>query len=78
VAKSWNLANGGVAESREQKHVVPGVKCLKGLNNHGKILIVFVDPFPKIYFLITGYIKVQMFEPFQDRNPHFFGTVSLS
>ena len=24
------------------------------------------------------YIKVQMFEPFQDRNPHFFGTVSLS
>ena len=25
-----------------------------------------------------NYIKVQMFEPFQDRNPHFFGTVSLS
>ena len=26
----------------------------------------------------TLYNKVQMFEPFQDRNPHFFGTVSLS
>ena len=24
------------------------------------------------------YNKVQMFEPFQDRNPHFFETVSLS
>ena len=62
MAKSWNLANGGVAESREQKHVVPGVKCLKGLNNHGKILIVFVDPFPKIYFLITGYFATSMYK----------------
>ena len=25
-----------------------------------------------------GYNSVQMFEPFQDRNPHLFGTVSLS
>ena len=25
----------------------------------------------------SPYNRVQMFEPFQDRNPHFFGTVSL-
>ena len=36
-----------------------------------------VDMMGVVYHVLL-YNRVQMFEPFQDRNPHFFGTVSLS
>ena len=40
-------------------------------------LIFFLQDY-SLLFRITLYNSVQMFEPFQDRNPHLLGTVSLS
>ena len=57
-------------------HILQDLIC----NNH---TFNFAKPIQILFIVLAAenlstYDKVQMFDPFQDRNPHFFGTVSLS